>query len=107
MPNISLSFDDSRRDFYSNVFPLLKKYNVPATLNVITERVMRSKEEDQNRSYMTIDEVKDCAASGLVEIASHSENHRNHVDDVVLRINQLSDWNSWCYSTGGVRKSIL
>ena len=33
MPQISLSFDDSRRDFYTNVFPLLKKYNVPAILN--------------------------------------------------------------------------
>lgn len=106
MNNISLSFDDSKKNFYINVFPLLKKYNVPATLNVITDRVLKSTADDLNRSYMTIAEVEECAASGLVEIASHSANHRNEVDDVVLSINQLSNWNTGGYG-GGVCKSIL
>lgn len=32
MSKVSLSFDDSRRDFYTNVLPLLVEYQVPATV---------------------------------------------------------------------------
>lgn len=101
MCNISLSFDDSKRNFYTNVFPLLKKYNIPATLNIITERVRKSKADDEDRPYMTIAEVQECAASGVVEIASHSANHRNEVEDVVLSLNHVNDWNTTSWWGGG------
>jgi len=106
MPQISLSFDDSRRDFYTNVFPLLKKYNVPATLNVITARVEKTDPNNADRHYMTVTEVQECAASGLVEIASHSANHRNDRKDILLSINQLNNW-LLGNCVGGVRKSVL
>jgi len=107
MPNISLSFDDSRRDFYTNVFPLLKKYNVSATLNVITARVEKTDPNNADRHYMTVTEVQECAASGLVEIASHSANHCNDKDDIILSINRLNDW-LLCNLCGvGVCKSVL
>ncbi len=101
MPNISLSFDDSRKDFFTNVFPLLKKYKIPATLNVITARVEKSDPNNADRHYMTVAEVKECADSGLVEIASHSANHRNDRKDIILSINKLSDWLLGDYGGGG------
>lgn len=101
MPNISISFDDSRRDFYTNVFPLLKKYNVPATLNVITARVEKTDPNNADRHYMTVTEVQECAASGLVEIATHSANHRNDKDDIISSIKELNNWLLGCYMVGG------
>ena len=85
MPQISLSFDDSRRDFYTNVFPLLKKYNVPATLNVITARVEKTDPNNADRHYLTVAEVQEFAVSGLVEMANHSANHRNDRKDIFVK----------------------
>ena len=39
MKYVVLSFDDGRRDFYVNAFPILMKYKLVATLNVITDYV--------------------------------------------------------------------
>ena len=106
MPNLSLSFDDSRKDFYTNVFPLLKRYNIPATLNVITARILKTELGDDSLTYMTIPEVKECADSGLVEIASHSANHKNEANDCLLSIMDLKSWGLDCYGGsggGGVR----
>ena len=33
---ISFSFDDGRIDNYEILYPLLKQYNLPATLNITT-----------------------------------------------------------------------
>lgn len=39
MKTVILSFDDSLLDFYTNVFPLLKEFDVKSTLNVINSFV--------------------------------------------------------------------
>ena len=39
MKYVVLSFDDGCRDFYVNAFPILMKYKLVATLNVITDYV--------------------------------------------------------------------
>ncbi|MDD5569624.1 MAG: polysaccharide deacetylase family protein [Bacteroidales bacterium] len=36
-PKIILTFDDGYKDFYHNVLPLLKKYDLPAVLNIVTD----------------------------------------------------------------------
>lgn len=33
---VSLSFDDGRYDNYTNVLPILRKYDIPATFNITT-----------------------------------------------------------------------
>lgn len=65
---LALSFDDGYEDFYSIVFPLLKKYQVKATLYVIINKL------DQP-GYLTRGQAKELAASNLVEIGSHTFNH--------------------------------
>jgi len=66
--NIVLTFDDGYEDFYSVVWPLLKKYNYKATLYVIINKLGA-------KGYITRDQLKELAASGLVEIGSHTFNH--------------------------------
>lgn len=64
---ILLTFDDGFRSQYDVVFPLLKKYQIPATFFVLsrgTEHVYLSKEM-----------LKEMSESPLVTIASHTERH--------------------------------
>ncbi|MEI6528960.1 MAG: polysaccharide deacetylase family protein [Candidatus Falkowbacteria bacterium] len=66
--NIVLTFDDGYEDFYTEVFPLLKKYNYKATLYIIINKLGAP-------GYLTREQVKELASSGLVEIGSHTFNH--------------------------------
>ena len=95
MKNIVLSFDDSRGDFYTNVFTLLKKYQVPATLNVVTDFIENPEHYhfiSAGNKAMTIAQVQECAQSGLVEIASHGHTHKNTGQDILDSIAVLEQW---------------
>lgn len=67
---VILTFDDGYGDFYTDVFPLLKKYNVVATEYVISGGLDKP-------NYMTTEQVREVAQSGLVEIGAHTVHHRN------------------------------
>ncbi len=71
LPNrtLVLTFDDGYRSFYTNVFPLLKKYRVPATLFVINQDIGKN-------GNVTWAMMKEMIASGLVEIGAHTVNHK-------------------------------
>ena len=66
--NIVLTFDDGYEDFYSVVFPLLKKYQMKATNYVIYDYIGR-------KGFLTENEIKELISSGLVEIGSHTLDH--------------------------------
>lgn len=66
--SIILTFDDGYADFYTNVFPLLKKYNSKATAYIISNRIGQ-------QDYMTESQLKELVASGLVEIGAHTLDH--------------------------------
>ncbi len=77
---LAITFDDGYRDFYTIVFPLLKKYNIPATVFVITKDVGKN----GNVSWEMLKEMVD---SGLVEVGSHTMSHKysaNISKDVLL-----------------------
>lgn len=63
-----LSFDDGYQDFYTDVFPLLKKYNMRATLYIITNYIGKKGFLDEGQIRQLID-------SDLVEIGSHTQDH--------------------------------
>jgi len=67
---VILSFDDGYRDFYTDVFPILKKYNIKAVAYVNPGLL-------DKLNYMYWDEVKEIAKSGYVEIGAHSMSHRS------------------------------
>jgi peptidoglycan/xylan/chitin deacetylase (PgdA/CDA1 family) len=64
---VALTFDDGYEDFYTNVLPLLKKYNTKASLYIITSRF--------SGDYLTRDQVKEIDQTNLVEIGSHTVSH--------------------------------
>ncbi len=67
---VILTFDDGYADFYTDVFPILKKYNVAATEYVVSGFL-------DTPNYMTTEQVKEIAQSGLVEIGAHTVHHLN------------------------------
>ncbi len=68
---VLLTFDDAYESFYINVFPLLKLYNYPAVLSVVTSWIDNPPEE-LSAKLMSWPQIVKVARSGRVEIASHS-----------------------------------
>ncbi|MBZ0165167.1 MAG: polysaccharide deacetylase family protein, partial [Candidatus Omnitrophica bacterium] len=64
---VVLTFDDGYADNYTNAFPLLKKYNFPATFFISTEKVGLP-------GYVTWDQLREMAAAGI-SIGSHAVRH--------------------------------
>ena len=63
-----LTFDDGYEDFYTDVFPLLKKYQIKATVYIICDFIGR-------KGFLNPQEIKELAASDLVEIGDHTMDH--------------------------------
>ena len=66
---VILTFDDGYLDNYTQLYPLLEKYNAKATIFVITSAMGVSQRS------MTREQVKELSDSGLVSIQSHTVNH--------------------------------
>ncbi|MCR4326212.1 MAG: polysaccharide deacetylase family protein [Candidatus Roizmanbacteria bacterium] len=67
-PSVVLTFDDGYQDFYTVVFPLLKKYHVKATVYIIN-RFLGWKD------FLTTKQLRELGESSLVEIGAHTLNH--------------------------------
>ena len=66
---VILTFDDGYEDNYTNLFPLLQKYGVKATIFVIGNA-------PNNQEIMaTEQQIREMSTSGLVSIQSHSYTH--------------------------------
>jgi len=66
---VALTFDDGYVDFYTNVLPIIKKYNIKANLYIITGSA------DANQNFLTSEQIKEISNSGLVSIGSHTISH--------------------------------
>ncbi len=69
---VVLSFDDGYAGHYEHVYPLLKKYQMPAVFFVFPGKVDG---EIVGRSTLTWDQIKEMAADPLITIGSHSVTH--------------------------------
>lgn len=63
-----LTFDDGYEDFYTDVFPMLKKYNMRATLYIITNYIGK-------KGFLNETQIRELIDSDLVEIGSHTQDH--------------------------------
>jgi peptidoglycan/xylan/chitin deacetylase (PgdA/CDA1 family) len=65
---IILSFDDGYEDFYTDVFPILKKHNAKAVSYLVVNYIGKP-------NYMNSEQITEISKSGLVEFGSHTMNH--------------------------------
>ncbi|QLG28801.1 polysaccharide deacetylase family protein [Halorarum halophilum] len=74
---IALTFDDGYRDFYRNVVPILREYDVPATVFVIADAVDDPSfdHNDDEYEYMDREELVELADEDLVTIGNHTGSH--------------------------------
>ncbi len=81
---VSLTFDDGYRDFYTNVFPLLKKYKVHATVFIIAGSIGASMKTSRGEEFdlVTEAEIEEMVGSGFVDVMPHSMTH--------VRLNSVS-----------------
>lgn len=68
---ILITADDGWLGNYTEMFPILKKYNIPATIFVVEELI-------GTPSYFTWDNAKEMYNSGLVKIHTHGKRHINY-----------------------------
>ena len=68
---VLLSFDDGYGGHYEHVYPLLKKYNFPATFSIYLDKLKGK----TARSSVTWEQLEELAADPLVTIAAHSISH--------------------------------
>ena len=65
---VMLTFDDGYKDNYTILFPLLEKYNLKATIFVVTDTMW-------SKGRLSRGDVAEMSASGLVSIQSHTKTH--------------------------------
>lgn len=63
-----LTFDDGYMDFFVNAYPILKKFNYPAVSFIPTNLMNQG-------YYLSWDQIKEMAASGLIGFGDHSADH--------------------------------
>jgi peptidoglycan/xylan/chitin deacetylase (PgdA/CDA1 family) len=71
-----ITIDDGMISTLTEALPILERWKVPAVAFVTSSLIGRASEGPLER-YMTWDELRQLAASGLVDIGSHAHTHRS------------------------------
>lgn len=66
--SVILTFDDGYEDFYTDALPILKKFQMKATIYIVNHFIGR-------KGYLNKSQIKEIIDSGLVEIGSHTLDH--------------------------------
>ncbi len=71
---VLLTFDDAYVSFYKFALPILKLYNIPAVLSVVTSWIDRPETSGYSgKQLMNWQQIREVSDSALVTIASHSD----------------------------------
>ncbi len=66
--DVILTFDDGYEDFYTDALPILKKYQMKATIYIVNHFI-------DKKGYLNKSQIREIIDSGLVEIGSHTLDH--------------------------------
>lgn len=90
MKYICLSFDDARSDTYDIAYPIMQKYGLKATVNVVTDYIFNpnSYKFTAAPKAMTKEQLLEWQQEGY-EIAVHGKTHHNTLKDVCDCIEDL------------------
>lgn len=79
--SVMLTFDDGYESFYTKVYPLLQKYQVPAMLAIVTSWTDGEGLPTDVRAVATWAQLREMEQSGLVTIVSHT--HAMHKQQAI------------------------
>ena len=79
--SVMITFDDGYRSFYTKVYPLLKKYNVPGMLAIVSSWTVGEEKPNDVRDLASWQELREMEDSGLVTVVSHT--HAMHKQQVI------------------------
>lgn len=68
-PSVVLTFDDGYFDNYTTMLPILKEHGAKATVFLITEKIGLD-------GYLTVEQIREMSATGLISFQSHGITHR-------------------------------
>jgi peptidoglycan/xylan/chitin deacetylase (PgdA/CDA1 family) len=80
-PNVvAIDFDDGYQDVYQYAFPILKEYQAPATVFVISNFIGRCNTWDVNLGWIYYQHLDEASIGNLIsagwEVGSHGQTHR-------------------------------
>ena len=70
--SVMVTFDDGYRSFYTKAYPILKKYDIPAMLAIVSSWTNLEEKPNDVRDSASWEELKEMEASGLVTVVSHT-----------------------------------
>jgi len=93
---IAITFDDGYKNIFKFGFPILQKYNIPATVFVISSSISNKNNWDANLGWIQYDHLSPSEISKLIkagwEIGSHSVNHKSLIgmklDQIYYELNE-------------------
>jgi len=101
---VLLTFDDGLKSIRTDVYPLLKLFNYPAVVSVVTdwlnlppgETIQYGRRQLRREDFISWDDARELQRSGLVEIASHSANlHRGIVANPQANLMPAATSRAW------------
>ncbi len=109
---VAITIDDGFY-FYDTAFPLFKKYNIKATLSIITNYI-------NGPNYLTTEQIEEIVASGIIKVESHTLSHNKLAtlsdDEMKKEINESYNYiktnfntvpDVLCYPIGSYNKKTI
>ena len=79
--SVMITFDDGYRSFYTKVYPLLQKYQIPGMLAIVSSWTNHEEKPNDVRDTASWEELREMEASGLVTVVSHT--HAMHKQQAI------------------------
>lgn len=91
---IWVTFDDGYDDNYLYAYPILKKYNIPATINIVVSKVS----DKEGGRYLSWNDIKLMKSDNIL-VGSHSYNSHKY-SETVQKMQQPILWDRLIFSNG-------